>query len=197
MTRPSGRIAVLAALVAFAGLARSAAAQVPDSLAVRVPAGVAVARPDTAGAATRALRRSLVLPGWGQATNGQRAKVPFVAAALAGAVGVLVYQQRRTVRYRRAALYAGCLPTPTRDVCADVESAQDEWIATGSLPFAQVALLREQARGRRDLAGLAVGVVYALQALDAYVAAQLLGFDVSEDVALNAAPGGVALRVRF
>lgn len=185
-----------AAIVVLVALASPrVAAQAPDSLAVRTPVGVA--RPDTAGAATRALRRSLIVPGWGQATNGQRAKVPVVAAALAGAAGVLVYQQRRTLLYRRAALYAGCLAVPGRDVCADVSSAEDEWIVTGSLPAAQVVALREQARGRRDLAGLAVGIVYALQALDAYVAAQLLGFDVSEDVALSAAPSGVALRVRF
>ena len=194
MTRAFGR-AGIGVLVVLVALAPRVAAQASDSLANRAP--VAVARPDTAGAATRALRRSLVLPGWGQATNGQRAKVPIVAAALVGAAGVLVYQQRRTLLYRRAALFAGCRESTGRDVCADVASAEDEWVATGSLPFAQVFALREQARGRRDLAGLAVGIVYALQALDAYVAAQLLGFDVSEDVALSAAPDGVALRVRF
>ena len=124
--------------------------------------------------------------------------MPVIAAALAGAAAVLVFQQRRYVRYRRSALVAGCRESPGRDVCADIpDAATEAFLATGSPSFAQASAIRNTARGRRDLAGLGVGVVYALQALDAYVAAQLLGFDVSDDVAVRVAPGQVALRVRF
>jgi len=46
-----------------------------------------------------------------------------------------------------------------------------------------------------------VAVAYALQALDAYVAAELLGFDVSEDLSLGVGPaaggGALSLRVRL
>ena len=195
------RVAVLVVVAAV----RAAAAQPAPAdtlaraavLAPAVPVPASVAAPDTAGAASRALRRSLLVPGWGQVTNGQPVKAPVIAAALAGAAGVLVYQQRRTTRYRRSALFAGCREVPGRDVCADVASAQDEWEATGTPSFTQASTTRDQARGRRDLAGLAVAVVYALQALDAYVAAQLLGFDVGETASVSAAPGGLALRVRF
>lgn len=179
------------------GAARGAAAQAPDSLAPPPVVLSAPTAPDTTRAPSRALRRSLILPGWGQVTNGQPAKAPVVVAALAGAAGLLVYQQRRYTLYRRSALYAGCIESPDRDVCADVSGAMDEWEATGSPTFAQAATVRNQTRGRRDLSGLAVAVVYALQALDAYVAAQLVGFDVGEDVAVQAVPGGLALRVRL
>jgi hypothetical protein len=188
----AGPRAGLVLLVAL-GAAWSAAAQTSDSLAA--PPAIVVR--DTTHAPGRALRRSLVLPGWGQVTNGEPVKAPVVVAALAGAAGVLVYQQRRYTLYRRSALFAGCREAPDRDVCADVSGAADEWEATGSPTFAQAAAVRNQTRGRRDLSGLAVAVVYALQALDAYVAAQLLGFDVGEDVAVRAAPGGLALRVRL
>ena len=193
MTRSVSAAALLALL------ASASAAQTPDSLAAR-PAtpGAAVSPADSSGAAGRALRRSLLVPGWGQVANGQRAKVPVIAAALAGAAGVLVFQQRRYVRYRRSALVAGCRETPRADVCTDLsDAATAAFVATGSPSFAQAAAVRNTARGRRDLAGLGVAVVYALQALDAYVAAQLLGFDVSDDVAVRVAPGAVALRVRL
>ena len=205
LARRIGRAAILAA--GLLGGSHGSAAQTADTLAARPTASPGVlatapvapvpAAPDTSRSPSRALRRSLLLPGWGQVTNGQWAKAPVIAAALAGAVGVLVFQQRRTTLYRRSALFAGCREAPARDVCADVSAAADEWEATGRPSFAQAAALRNQARGRRDLSGLAVGIVYALQALDAYVAAQLLGFDVGEDVAVRAAPGALALRVRL
>ncbi len=185
------------AAVLLVALTAAAAAQTPDSLAVR-SASPATSPADSSGAAGRALRRSLLVPGWGQVTNGQRAKVPVIAAALGGAAAVLVFQQRRYVRYRRSALVAGCRESPDRDVCTDIpDAATEAFLATGSPSFAQAAAVRNTARGRRDLAGLGVGVVYALQALDAYVAAQLLDFDVSDDVAVHVAPGQVALRVRL
>jgi hypothetical protein len=194
VNRPASGLALLAGLACASPVP---AAQTADSLTA--PPAVVAAAPgaDTTHSASRALRRSLVLPGWGQVTNGQAAKAPFVAAALVGAAGVLVYQQRRYTLYQRSALFAGCRESPDRDVCADVSGAADEWEATGSPTFAQAAAVRNQTRGRRDLSGLAVAVVYALQALDAYVAAQLIGFDVGEDVAVQAAPGGLALRVRL
>ena len=169
-----------------------------------VPLPAIVARPaaggaprDTSRAASRALRRSLLVPGWGQLTNGQTAKVPVVAGALVGAAAYLVVQQRRYTLYRRSALFAGCREAPDRPVCDDVAGAEDEWRDTGTPTFAQAAAVRNTVRGRRDVAGLVVGVVYALQALDAYIAAQLLGFDVDEDVAVRVSPGGFALRVQL
>ena len=215
------RVVAAAAAVALLALAGPVAAQTPGS----VPAGVlasdtlavdslSAARTapsvaalsatalsvaaDSTGAPARALRRSLLVPGWGQATNGQVAKVPVIAAALAGTAAVLAFQQRRYVRYRRSAFWAGCLEVPGRDVCADLTDAdQQAWLATGSPSRTQAENTRNITRGRRDLSVLGLGVVYALQALDAYVAAQLIGFDVSEDVAVRAAPGGLALRVRL
>lgn len=218
MTRPLGVALLLALASAAAQTPDSTAADTTilapavvapaDSVVTRgvVPPAVALpgvvarrgeegAEADSSRAPARALRRSLILPGWGQATNGQTLKVPVVAAALAGATTVLVLRQRRYTLYRRSALFAGCLDAPDRDVCADVSGARDEWEQTGSPSFAQASAIRNTVRGQRDVAGLVVGVVYALQALDAYIAAQLLGFDVSEDVAVRATPAGVAVRV--
>ncbi len=193
-------------------LAAGARAQTPDSLAAprpvptfdslrTAPAVPMLAAPDSSQAPTpgEAVRRSLLVPGWGQLANGQTVKAPIAAGAVAGAVVYAVVRQVQYTRLRRAALYAGCLASPDRDVCTDVSDAEDEWLALGSPTFAAVSPVRDQRRGQRDVAVLLVGVAYALQALDAYVAAELADFDVSEDLSLHVAPGpgGATLAARW
>lgn len=163
----------------------------PDSLAVLADTAQ-TPRPG------RALRRALLVPGWGQVTNGQTVKAPFAAGAVVGTVVYAVVRQRQYGRYRKAALFAGCRQSPDRDVCADVSGAEDAWLGLGSPSFAAVSPVRDTIRGQRDVAVLLVGVAYALQALDAYVAAELLDFDVSEDLSVRVAPAptGLALTAR-
>ena len=172
------------------------AAQVADSLAA--PS----AQPDTTQTPGRALRRALVLPGWGQVYVGQPVKAPVAAAAVGGSIAYLVIQQRRTTRLRRAALYAGCLDAPDRDVCleTDLDALLPAYLASDGETVGAAALRsrRDAARGSRDVAVVVTGAVYALQALDAYVSAHLLSFDVSDDlsVGVEPGPGGTALRLR-
>ena len=152
-----------------------------------------------------AVLRAVAVPGWGQVYAGQPLKAPFATAAVVGTVVYAVSRQRQYLRFRRAARYAGCVQFPDRidfdEECTDdvLAATVDEFEALGSPQFARVAEVRNQARGQRDVSVLVVGVAYAVQALDAYVAAQLAGFDVSEDLSLRIAPerGGVALRVRL
>ncbi|MDT7857052.1 DUF5683 domain-containing protein [Rubrivirga sp. S365] len=154
-----------------------------------------------------AVLRAVAVPGWGQVYAGQPLKAPFAAAAVAGAVVYAVSRQRQYLRYDRAAFYAGCVQFEPEDrtdlgaACTPeaVESTRGEWEALNEPTFASVKPIRNRARGQRDIAVLVVGVAYAVQALDAYVAAQLAGFDVSEDLSVRLAPerGGLALRVRL
>lgn len=187
-----------ALLLALAWAAPAAAQVAADSSTVRGPVtdppGVAaVAVPaDSSRTPGGAVRRALLLPGLGQVYNGQPLKTPVVVAALGGSVAYFVVQQRRTTLYRRAALYAGCLDVPDRDVCRDTDldallpayvETEGERVGASSL-----RTTRDNARGSRDLAAVGVAAVYALQVLDAYVGAQLLGFDVSDDVSARVLP---------
>ena len=82
----------------------------------------------------------------------------------------------------------------------DAPGFEDEWRDLGQPRCSTVRPVRDRARGQRDIGFLLVGVAYAIQALDAYVAAELSDFDVSEDLTLRLRPGGqdaVALRVRL
>ena len=162
--------------------------------------------PDSVGRSPRgAVLRALAVPGWGQVYNRQPLKAPVALAGVAGAVAYLAFNQRRYVLYRRATVFAGCRDAPPGpddsrlELCTEVApSYEDEWEELGDRGFSTLAPIRDRARGARDIAVVVVGVAYALQALDAYVAAELADFDVSEDLALALAPTpeGAALAVR-
>jgi hypothetical protein len=185
--RRSTALAV-AVLLATMGLrAQPADSLRADSLAFAVPAAAdSAALPSPRGA----LLRSLALPGWGQAYVGQPAKTPVVAGAFVGAVGLAVYLDGRYRRYRRAYLYVSREDADPTVPDAGNEFALffDDWLATGARAAATTRQLRDDTRRNRDLALLGSAAVYALQALDAYVAAHLAGFDVSEDLAVRVVP---------
>lgn len=198
------RGALLGALVLLGAV--GAGAQT-DTTAAAAPLGVAPDTASTPRSPRGAAVRSLAVPGWGQVYNREWVKAPVAAGLVAGAVVYAVVRQRQYLLYRRSAVYAGCEvqpgdPEASPDRFAFCEASRDayldEWVETGEPVFAQVQPVRDRARGQRDIAFLAVGVAYALQALDAYVAAELSGFDVSEDLSLRIVPtpDGAALAVR-
>lgn len=138
-----------------------------------------------------ALWRSLALPGFGQVYVGQSYKAPFVIGALGGLVGLSLYLNGRYTRYRQAYLYVVNeeMPDPTtpNPENPNVEFFAD-WIESGAGSASATRQQRDNNRRNRDLALLGTGLVYALQALDAYVAAHLADFDVSEDLTLQIGP---------
>ena len=206
------------ALLAALALTAGAAAQ-PDSLRVPEvvvdPAPAVLAPPDTARTPAGAVRRALLVPGLGQVYNRQPLKAPVAVAVVVGAVVYAVDRQRQYTRFRRALVFAGCRPedpaaipgdpvtSPERfELCTEVApDYEDEWVALGSNSYGALFPVRERARGQRDVGYLVVGVAYAAQALEAYIAAHLAGFDVSEDLSVgwggDAGPSALSVRVRL
>ncbi len=216
--------------LALALLAALAAQAQPDSLLappiVVAPPTAAVAAPpaaDSVEARTSrgAVTRALLAPGLGQVYNRQPLKAPIATALVVGSVAYAINRQRQYLRFRRATVFAGCRADPGFTVdeggvetVTDLERVklctetapdyEDEWLALGSPAFSAIGGVggpRDRARGQRDVGVLIVAVAYAFQALDAYVAAELADFDVSEDVALGLdadprAPG-LSLTVRL
>ena len=138
-----------------------------------------------------ALTRALVVPGWGQFYNGQSLKAAIVWAGLGGLGTGVVLQHRRYLQLRHAAIYTVCSDTDPSTTCADPSYARYAEEAAPYEGYRADALrnLRDRARRNRDLflVGTAAGV--ALQALDAYVSAHLLSFDVDERLSLQFVPG--------
>lgn len=148
-----------------------------------------------------AVWRAAVLPGWGQIYNDQPLKAPFVVAALAGATAYTIVTNNEYRQYQRAFRYIAredddpTVPDPDNEFAEHI----DDWIAVGSPPANQTRDRRDDLRGRRDIMLLVTTGVYALQILDAYVAAHLRDFDVGEDLSLGISPGreGPELSVRL
>ncbi len=191
-----GRLVILFAGVLLALAVASAQAQVAADSSL-TPAESDVTASDTPSdlsglpSPNGALWRSLAVPGWGQVYVGQPVKAPFVIGALGGLAGLSIYLNSRYTRYRHAYLYVVNEETPdatTPNPNNPFASFFQDWIDSGAQSAAATRQLRDDGRRNRDLTLLGTGLVYALQALDAYVAAHLVDFDVSEDLSLHLLP---------
>lgn len=133
----------------------------------------------------KVLRRSLILPGWGQVTNKQAWKVPIVYGILGGLVYYSIDTHNQYSDYK-AAFYNLNPDTPDDQRFGPTPDYINE--------NANLSSLRDNRnfyRNRRDLTFVMVGLAYALNVIDAYVFAHLRPFDVSDDLSLNTkiAPG--------
>ncbi|WP_245550349.1 DUF5683 domain-containing protein [Gracilimonas tropica] len=128
----------------------------------------------------KVLRRSLILPGWGQVTNKQAWKVPIVYGLLGGLVYYSMYNHDLYTDYR-AAFYNLNPNTPDDNRFGPTPDYISENANLNSLRDS-----RNFYRNRRDLTFVMVGLAYALNVVDAYVYAHLRPFDVSDDLSLKA-----------
>lgn len=123
------------------------------------------------------LRRSLIIPGWGQITNKQAWKVPIVYGLIGGLGYYSVYLTKQYHDYR-AAYYNSFDsntdlrfgPTPERLVGQTAAGLKSN---------------RDFLRNRRDFIYVTIFLSYVLNAVDAYVFAHLRSFDVSDDLSMN------------
>lgn len=162
------------------------------------PLALPAAADTTTGARGRsprgALLRSVVVPGWGQVYNGQPLKAPVIAAALGGLVYAVATLDGDYRLYREAYQYKafqelvdrGELTENPREGFAD---SYDRVAAdVGAVSSGPLRAQRDALRRNRDLSILGIGLVWAISALDAYVSAHLLDFDVGEDLTLRVRP---------
>ncbi|MGM0506841.1 MAG: DUF5683 domain-containing protein [Bacteroidota bacterium] len=142
------------------------------------------------------LYRSLMLPGWGQVTNGQFWKVPLIYGLFAG---VTLYNLDLTRKYKgfRAAYY-----NETRGEESDFRFGPTPDFVPNGITEEQMRRTRDQLHNQRDMSYLFFVLAYGLNALDAYVYAHMRSFDVSDDLSARAtlspvvSPEGAAL-VKF
>lgn len=123
------------------------------------------------------LRRSLIIPGWGQVTNKQVWKVPMVYGLIGGLGYYSVYLTKQYHDYRAAYYNSFESNTDLRfgTTPAYLENAGSESLRSN----------RNFLRNRRDFIYVTIGLAYLLNAVDAYVFAHLRSFDVSDDLSMN------------
>ena len=118
----------------------------------------------------RASMYSAILPGLGQAYNGDYWKIPIFYTGLGACVYCLGFNQRQYDRYR------------------DMYVAYNEGTYTGNLTVDNIKWYRDQHRRYRDYSIIATILVYALNIIDANVFAHFNTFDVSDDISFNVEP---------
>ncbi|MEX1212488.1 MAG: DUF5683 domain-containing protein [Balneolaceae bacterium] len=126
------------------------------------------------------LYRSMMLPGWGQVTNGQFWKVPIIYGLFAG---VTLYNLDLTRKYKgfRAAYY-----NETRGEETDYRFGPTPDFVPDGITEEQMRRTRDQLHNQRDMSYLFFVLAYGLNVLDAYVYAHMRSFDVSDDLSARA-----------
>jgi hypothetical protein len=132
-----------------------------------------------------ATRRSLILPGWGQAYNREYWKIPVVWGALGTCIGFWIYNN--TWYHKTKFAYSLVVDTLTsRYGEIDRKLIRP---STG-LPLDALSLqtYRNEFRKNRDYSLLYFAGAWALNVADATVFAHLKEFDVSDDLSLKVRP---------
>ena len=138
--------------------------------------GVACYKPDVPNQPGKATLYSLLLPGLGQAYNGEFWKVPIYWGSLMGGVHFWTTNQKNYKRYR--------------DI---YRKASDPEIAYDGPVKAETALYyRNVFRRYRDYSILLTAAFYVLQIIDANVFAYMQDFEVSDDISIQLEPTIVA-----
>ncbi len=119
---------------------------------------------------------SLLLPGLGQAYNGEFWKIPIYIGGLGAAYYFYDTNRINYERYRR--IYK--------------EATDTEVVYTGPITAEQALYYRNVYRRYRDYSILAMGLVYLLQVIDANVFSYMHDFEIVDDLALSVSPTIIA-----
>ena len=132
----------------------------------------------------KATLKSLMLPGLGQAYNRQPWKIPIIYGALGAAAYFFNYNQSRFRRYNAAYAEAynstEITPAPYNTKTAVVSGVR--------LGVQQLKRASDQFQSQRDLTIILTAAGWALQAIEANVAAHLKTFDLSDDISFRVYP---------
>ena len=124
----------------------------------------------------RATVYSLLLPGLGQAYNGEYWKIPIYYGGMLAAVHYLYTNNLNYQRFRR--IYR--------------EATNPDIEYTGSISAETAQWYRDVYRRYRDYSIVATALVYLLQVIDANVFAYMHDFEVSDDITMKVEPAVIA-----
>jgi hypothetical protein len=126
----------------------------------------------------KVLFKSLIIPGWGQIINKQAYKVPIIYLLLGGLTGYSIYLTKQYHAYR-AAFYNRNQQTPN-----DQRFGPTPPYLQGVNP-SQLKSRRNSLENQRDFIYITILLAYGLNAVDAYVFAQLRSFNVSKNLSVQ------------
>lgn len=138
--------------------------------------GVASYKRDVHPHPGRATLYSVLLPGLGQAYNGEYWKIPIYYGCILGSVHYLYTNNLNYQRFRR--IYR--------------EASNPDIEYTGSIPAETAQWYRDVYRRYRDYSIVATALFYLLQVIDANVFAYMHDFEVSDDISMKVEPAVIA-----
>lgn len=136
----------------------------------------------------KATIRSLMVPGLGQIYNRQYWKLPFIYGGAVAAVVVFQFNQRLYNAYS-----AGYEEAYNQSAVNPLYGVKTATVRGRVLSVAQLKQATDQFRQQRDLTIILTAVGWALNAVEANVAAHLKTFDLSDDISLNVHPNVLPL----
>lgn len=142
----------------------------------------------------KAVFKSAVLPGWGQAYNKKYWKIPIVYGALGTTAAVFFYNLQTYKELKQAYIYV-----------SDTIGANDALIKPRyrALSPESIRIYRNSFRQNVDYSVLFFVIFWGLNVADAAVDAHLKAFDISDDISLKLKPSlhtnfaGVSLAFSF
>lgn len=132
-----------------------------------------------------ATKRSLILPGWGQAYNKEYWKIPLVYGALSIPTITFIYNNNI---YKEARFAYDARFKATVDGGSDSTDYKSLAYKYQKADINSIQTLRNAARRDRDYSVLWFLVVWGLNVADATVFGHLKDFDVSNDLSMNVKP---------
>lgn len=125
-----------------------------------------------------AVRKSMIIPGWGQLQNGRWWKVPIVVGGFAGLAYSYDFARQNYRKYLKEAQYRTINPGPNEFLFPEFAGYSTEGIISA----------KDFYRRNRDLSILGGLGFYAIQLIDAYVDAKFFRYDISDDFSFNVKP---------
>lgn len=125
-----------------------------------------------------AIKRSAILPGWGQYTNKKYWKLPLVYGAL-GTTGYLFFRNLKQYHEAKTAYALATDGDPTNDYLI-----KQPYLTVASQPE-RIKTFRNSVRQNVDYSVLFFIIFWGLNVADAAVDAHLKTFDVSDDLSLQ------------
>ncbi|MBC8054310.1 MAG: hypothetical protein H7Y13_14715 [Sphingobacteriaceae bacterium] len=124
-----------------------------------------------------AIRRSALVPGWGQVTNKRWWKVPIIYGGFVGLGLIFEFNQRYYKQFLSELQFRDANPGQVRD--SQLVVIQDQ---QGLIRY------KDYYRRTRDLSVLGILGLYTINIIDAYVDAKFFRFDISDKLGLRVTP---------
>ncbi len=123
----------------------------------------------------KSLKLSLIFPGTGQIYNGRWWKAPLVYGAVGGVIYAIDYNTRQYKRLQEALILKQ-------------QDEEHEFSGTSIDNVTSLRNIRDSFDKNRQLSYIGFVIVYALQAIEAFVDAHLQNFDTEEDIGFKIRP---------